>query len=170
MPITALLVTLAALADPLAPAREGQVQCYSPVPAQKLCSAIGSYEFAADGTISNLAMNRIQDDPPIVMFARSPVIVRDGKECSTHALRETDIEKIEVAGRPLDAATLALVRSQILAGLPDFMKGDQPLCSTYTAKPDGSLSATVEVGGVPHPELTSTVLWVKPSEGWSVVP
>ena len=168
--LTLSLLLLAATADPLAPARAGQVQCYDPVPAQKLCRAIGSYDFAADGTISNLAVTRIQDAPAIVMFARSPVVLKDDKECSAGALKETDIEKIEVNGQPLDAATLSIARGQIVAALPDFMKTGDALCSAYSPNPDGTMSATVDVGGVAHPELTATVRWVDPAEGWKVVP
>lgn len=167
---TALLLTLAAAADPLAPARQGQVQCYDPVPARKLCRAIGAYEFAADGSISNLATTRLQDAPVIIMFARSPVVVRDGKECSVEDLKATDIEKIEIDGQPLPAAALDAVRPQIIAGLPDVLKTGQPLCSTYPAQTDSPMSVTVEIGGVAHPELTATVLWVNPADGWTVVP
>jgi hypothetical protein len=168
--LTLSLLLLAAAADPLAPARAGQVQCYDPVPAQKLCRAMGSYAFAADGTISNLAVTRIQDSPAIVMFARSPVVLKGDKECSAGALKATDIERIEVDGQALDAATLAVARGQIVAALPDFMKTGEPLCSAYAHGADGALTATVDVGGVAHPELTATVRWVDPAEGWTVVP
>ncbi|QTC93013.1 hypothetical protein [Brevundimonas goettingensis] len=167
---TALLLTLAAASDPLAPARQGQVQCYDPLPAQKLCRAIGSYAFGADGTITSLAETRLQDSPVIVMFARSAVVIRDGKECSNGDLKEADIEKIEIDGQPLPAAALAQVRPQIIAGLPDFMKGGEPLCSAYAANADGTMTATADVGGVAHPELTATVMWVNPADGWKVVP
>lgn len=168
--LTLSLLLLASATDPLAPAHAGQVQCYDPLPAQKLCRAIGSYDFATDGTISNLAVTRIQDTPAIVMFARSPVVLKDDKECSASALKETDIEKIEVNGQPLDTATLAVARGQIVAALPDFMKTGEALCSAYTPHADGTMSATVDVGGVAHPELTATVRWVDPAEGWKVVP
>jgi hypothetical protein len=167
---TALLLTLAAASDPLAPARRGQVQCYDPVPAQKLCRAIGSYAFAPDGGIVSLAETRLQDSPVIVMFARNTVVIRDGKECSNGDLKESDIEKVEVNGQPVDAATLAVVRTQIVSSLPDFMKSGQPLCSTYPASADGPMTVTVEVGGVAHPELTATVQWVNPADGWKVTP
>jgi hypothetical protein len=166
---TALLLTLAA-SDPLAPARQGQVQCYDPDPARKTCRAIGSYTFAADGSISNLAMTRLQDAPVIVMFARSAVVIRDGKECSVGDLKAKDIGKIEIDGQPLPPAALAQVGPAIIAGLPDFMKSGQPLCSAYAANPDGTLTATADVGGVAHPELTATVQWVNPADGWTVTP
>ena len=170
MLITSLLLAAAALADPLAPARQGQVQCYDPQPAKKLCRAIGSYEFAADGSIVNLGQTRISEEPPIVMFARGPVVVRGGQECAEGGLREEMIERIEVAGQPLDAGTLAVARSQIVASLPDYMRSSGSLCSSYAAKPDGTLSATVDIDGVARPELTATVLWVRPDEDWTVVP
>lgn len=166
---TALLLTFAT-SDPLAPARQGQVQCYDPVPAQKLCRAIGSYAFGADGSITSLARTRLQDTPVIIMSARSKVVIRDGKECSVEDLKATDIEKIEIDGQPLPPPALEAVRPQIIAGLPDVLKSGQPLCSTYPARTDGPMTVTVEIGGVAHPELTATVQWVNPAEGWTVTP
>jgi hypothetical protein len=32
------------------------------------------------------------------------------------------------------------------------------------------MTATVDVGGVAHPELTATVQWVNPADGWTVTP
>ena len=168
--LTLSLLLFAAATDPLAPARGSHVQCYDPVPAQRLCRAIGSYAFAADGTISNLAVNRLQDSPTVVMFARSPVVIRGDRVCSVGALNGADIERIEVDGRPLDDATLVLARGQIMASLPDSMKTGQPLCSAYAPNPDGTVSATVYVGDVAHPELNATVMWVNPAQGWTVVP
>ncbi|GEM_PF-4486363 len=171
---TALLLTLAApaalAADPLAPVRQGMLQCYDPVPAQKLCRAIGAYEFGPDGSILNTAETRLQDSPAIIMFARSKVVLRDGKECSVEAVKPTDIDRIEIDGQPLPPDALETVRTQIVAGLPEILTGGQPLCSTYPAKADGPMQVTVEVGGVAHPELTSTVLWVRPADGWKVTP
>ncbi|NBW06794.1 MAG: hypothetical protein EBR82_02075 [Caulobacteraceae bacterium] len=166
---TALLLTLAA-SDPLAPARQGMVQCYDPDTARKLCRAMGFYEFGADGAILNRAETRLQDAPVIVMFAHSTVVIRDGKECSVEPIRPADIDRIEIDGQPLPTDALGPVRAQIVAGLPDMLKGDQPLCSTYPAKTDGPMQVTVDVGGVAHPELTSTVLWVRPADGWKVRP
>jgi hypothetical protein len=167
---TALLLTLAATADPLAPARQGLVECYDPVPAQKLCSAIGSYAFAADGSISNLATTRLQESPAIVMFARSAVIVTDGKVCSAGPLKAFDIERIEIDGQPVTAANLAAARNEIISGLPEIMKTGKPICTTSAANPDGTFSETVDIGGVAQPDLTATFQWVNPAEGWNVVP
>lgn len=167
---TALLLTLAAASDPLGPARQGMVQCYDPVPAQQLCRAIGAYEFKADGSVLNTAETRLQDSPAIVMFAHSEVVIRDGKECSLDAVKPTDIDRIEIEGQPLPADALETVRAQIVAELPEMLTSGQPLCSTYPAHTDGPMTVTVEIGGIAHPELTATVQWVNPADGWKVTP
>ena len=169
-----MLILFASLAfagqvDPLAPARDGLVQCYDPVPARKLCRAIGAYAFGADGSIVNTGTNRIQDELPVILISKNPVEVRDGKVCSIGPLTEDDIDRVEVAGRPLAGAALAQARAQIVAAFPPAMRTGS-LCSAYTTNPDGSLTTTVDIGGVAHPDVTSTLLWVEPGEGWTVTP
>lgn len=168
MMITLAALALAAQSDPLAPARDGMVQCYDPAPAEKRCRAMGSYEFLPDGTIMSLSANRLQDTPPVVMFARSAVALRDGKECTVRPFTAAEIEGVQVAGQPLPDAALAGVRDQIISALPAVMTSGAPMCSTYTANADGTLTATVDIEGVAHPEFTSTLRWVDPAEGWRI--
>lgn len=162
-------LALAGQVDPLAPARDGMVQCYDPIPARKLCRAIDAYAFNADGSIVNQGTNRIQDELPVILVSKNPVEVRDGKVCSIGPLTEDDIDRVEVAGRALDGAALAQARTQIVGAFPPAMRSGS-LCSAYAANADGSLTTTVDIGGVPHPDISSTIRWVDPRDGWTVTP
>lgn len=163
------VIALTAQTDPLAPARDGLVQCYDPAPAGKLCRAIGAYEFLPDGSIISDGMNRIENDLPVVLFARSRIEVRDGKICSIGPITAADIHRVDVAGQSLDGPALAQARAQIYGALPSAMRSGS-LCSAYTANPDGSLTTTVDIDGVHQSDMGSTVRWVRPGDGWTVIP
>ena len=47
----ALQAAAPAVADPLAPARIGDLQCYRPDPVRKTCRSLAGYAFAADGRL-----------------------------------------------------------------------------------------------------------------------
>lgn len=169
--MTLAVLATAALADPnpLAPARDGQVQCYTPDVERKTCRAIGSYRFEPDGRIINDAENMLSAEPLIILRARSEVYIRDNAECSSDVFDESHIQEIEVDGAVLEGEELASVRSLIADGMRESI-GPGEYCSTYHPKPDGSLRALVTVDGVPQPEAEDTVLWVRPEDGWRVAP
>ena len=43
-------------------------------------------------------------------------------------------------------------------------------CSTYRSREDGTHEALTTVGGEHRPDLTTTFLWVRLEDGWSVAP
>lgn len=171
-----ILMTLAALAtavpgdpNPLAPARDGQVQCYTPDVARKTCRAIGSYRFEPDGRIVNDAEVVLGSEPLVILRAAADVYVRDNAECSSDDFDESHIQSIEVDGAELEGEALASARSLIAQGMREAI-GPGEYCSTYHPKPDGSFRALVTVDGVPKPEAEDTVLWVRREDGWRVAP
>ncbi|KQW84040.1 hypothetical protein [Brevundimonas sp. Root1279] len=156
--------------DPLAPARDGMVQCYRPNAAAKTCNAIGSYRFGADGAITNDAVNLLNADPLIVMHATAKVYVRDGAECSMIVNDPTTITAVEFNGAPLAGEQLAAAQKGIVDSMIAGLGGEGEFCTTYHPNPDGTLRAAVTIDGVAKPEAESVVLWVNPADGWRVAP
>ncbi len=163
------LALSAASTDPLAPARDGQVQCYTPDIPRKTCRAIGSYRFEADGRIINEAENMLNEEPFVVMRARDEVYVRDRAVCATDAFQEGHIQSVEVDGATLEGANLTSVRSRLAASFREEI-GTGEYCSTYHAEADGSFRAIVTVDGVRRADSDDTVLWVRREDGWRVAP
>ena len=62
-------------ADVLAPARQGQLQCFEPNVTAKTCQSLGGYMFAANGVIDNVAWVLIMPQPVVIMRISSPVVV-----------------------------------------------------------------------------------------------
>src|SRR5580698_4644363 len=73
-------VLVAAPDDPLAPARVGELQCYTPDTVRKTCSALAGYTFG-NGGIDNQAEVLLSPKPIIVMKTVSPVWVRACSVC-----------------------------------------------------------------------------------------
>lgn len=171
-----ILTTFAALAalsltdpDPLAPARGGQVQCYSPDVEQKTCESIGTHRFEPDGRIISKGEIVINDDVRVVLVAQNEVYIRDGAECSSVPLSPDQILSIEIDGEALSGDELDTFSRGLVDALNDSL-GEGEFCSTYHPKPDGSMVVLSTVGGEPRPDLTSTARWVRREDGWRLQP
>lgn len=151
-------------ADPLAPARDGQKQCHSPDTARKTCAALAGYTFAADGTILNQAEVMLNPAPLIVMRDETPVVVRDGAVCGSLGGLENAVFTID--GQPADPAVADVLRGQVIAAYAQL--GTEG-CTRYAPQGKEWL-AEVVVDGQPRPDLNQVVIWVSPSEGYSVRP
>ena len=168
MILAALAIAAPAAQDPLAPARDGRVQCYSPDVERQVCRAIGAYRFEADGRIFNDAENMLDTEPLTILRASYEVYVKDNAECVTGGLLARYIQSIEVDGGALDAEALASRASAIEAYWLSTI-GPGEYCSTYHPQPDGSLRAVVTVDGRLR-ESDNTILWVRREDGWRVAP
>lgn len=159
-----ILMTLVAalIADPLAPAREGQLQCHSPDVARKTCAALAGYTFPKEGLILNQAETLLNPSPAIIMRVESPVQVRGGAICGDMSGVEGATFTIE--GQPAEESTTALLRGQVETA---FAQIGREGCTTYTPQGDGLL-AEVTVDGKSRPDLNQPVIWVSPADGYSI--
>ncbi|MBA3048872.1 MAG: hypothetical protein KKG54_09850 [Alphaproteobacteria bacterium] len=151
-------------ADPLVPARDGQLQCHSPDTARKTCTALAGYTFAADGTIANQAEVMLSSAPVIIMRDVAPVVVRDGAVCGPMTGFEDAVFTVD--GQPAGPATAQMIRVQVTAA---FAQLGTEGCTTYSPQGEGWLAEAV-IDGQPRPDLNQLLIWVSPSEGYSVRP
>lgn len=169
MILAALAIAAPADPNPLALARDGQVQCYTPDVERRVCRAIGAYRFEADGRIINDAENMLSTDPRIILRASSEVYIKGHAVCGSEAFEARHIQRIEVDGVPLEGERFAAARSVIAESMREAI-GSGEYCSTYYPKPDGSLLALVTVDGAPRDDAEDTVRWVRLEDGWRVAP
>lgn len=163
----ALFVAPAAHAqsEPLARARQGQVQCFEPDAANKTCAAIASYAFAADGTISNTSDVLIFPEPAIVMHITSPVTQRDGAVCGPIRQADIDTAQFSIDGQAASDENAQTIRGQMRDQLASMIGVE--VCSRFV--PDGNgFRAVATAGGRPQPD--QRVVWVSPSDGYRVAP
>ncbi len=155
----------AAMADPLAPARIGDLQCYRPDPVRKTCRSMAGYAFAADGKILNRAEVLLQDAPPVTMTTVTPVTVKDGAVCGP--ISGIDKAQIAFRGRRIPEADAVPIRAQIQQSMADVL--GQEVCTTYRRSGDWWI-AEVKLNGVARPDMGDTLMWVPASAGYSVQP
>ncbi len=169
MLVALLSLTLAGPAeiDPLAPARQGMAQCYTPNKAARTCRALATYEFHADGTITNYAEVLLNPVPLIVMRAEAPVYIKDGAECGVAS--DDDIQEFLLDGAPVPPALRQQLRDAIMAERAEHVPEGE-YCTVYKPNGDGTLTGVVTIDGQPYPDGEDTVLWVNPAEGWKVAP
>jgi len=161
----ALQAAAPAAADPLAPARIGDLQCYGADPVRKTCRAMGGYSFAADGQILNKAEVVLQDAPLVTMTTVSPVTVKDGAVCGP--LSGVDKAQIAVRGRRLPEADAAPIRARLLESMAPML--GKEVCTTYRRSGEWWI-AEVTMDGLARQDMNDTLLWVPPSAGYTVQP
>jgi hypothetical protein len=155
-------------ADPLAPARAGMLQCYGPDAAKKSCTALAGY--ARNGTgFTNRAEVRLSLDanPLITLTTTTQVRIERGMICGKVA--QADLDSAEP--RLNHVAMEGEQRAQVLKGVSAAYTGagilGHEVCTRYVPEGD-TLSAQVQVDGVPRPQFTQRVRWVKADEGYTV--
>ncbi|EGF90535.1 hypothetical protein ABI_35580 [Asticcacaulis biprosthecium C19] len=152
--------------DPLTPVQYGQVQCFSPDAATKTCNSIARFTPNGDG-YTNTATILLSSRPAMTITTTTQVHVRDGAVCGI--LRNEDVEaaKVKVDGRDLPPEEAMLVVAVVSDVVNDYV--GQEVCTTYVAA-DSGLTAKATIQGSPQPELDQPMIWVSPSEGYTVAP
>lgn len=152
---------------PLAPARAGRLQCYTPDTQRKTCAAIVSYAWAADGTITSTGEVLLSQNPTATMKATTPVVVRDGAVCGTNSVEALKAAEITFEGRPATPEMTEKVRAAMVAHFPEI---GREVCTRYVAGAGGELTTSVSVDGASRPDLTTRAIWIGPDEGYQVRP
>lgn len=160
--VSLYLLSVSLLGDPLAPARAGQLQCYTPDESRRTCRSIASYNFRADGVVHNQAVVLLE--PNLIMKVSTLVDVRDGAVCGH--LDGIDAAEFIVEGHPADAQQTFRLR-KLLAATYGFAAGRE-YCTQYTPEGEGYRTA-LTVDGVPMPQ-SRYVIWVDPADGYRVAP
>jgi len=153
------------VADPLAPARIGDLQCYGADPVRRTCRAMAGYTFGTGGQILNQAEVVLQASPVVTMRTVSPVMVRDGAICGP--LSGIDKAQISVRGRRMTEEDAAPVRAQVAASMANIL--GKEVCTTYRRSGDWWI-AEVTMDGLARQDMNDTLIWVPASAGYTVQP
>ena len=161
--------SVAALAadDPLAEAHQGKLQCYLQDAARKTCRAIARYDFGADGKIQNPALVLVMAQPITIMAVTSEVQEKGEAVCGVAHGEDLDRARLAAAGRQLTPEETQAIKTQIKSAMAARL--DKEICTTYIPRGD-QLMAQVTVNGAPAPELSASVIWVRPEDGYIVGP
>jgi hypothetical protein len=164
--LVAAAVLGAAPADPIAPAKQGLVQCYAPDPAKKTCRSMGAYTVQQDGTIQNAATTLISPNPLIVMRTLAPVQVKSGAICGTIQQVDLDGATFTYEGKPLEGDGAVKLKAALGSAMTPLLGHE--VCTAYTANGD-MLTGEVSLDGERKPDMDQKVLWVSPTD-YTVAP
>jgi len=163
--IAAAAPAVAADADPLAPGRVGKAQCFTPNLEAKTCRQIVTFTFGPAGSIETRASTAMNDN--LVMHHGGAVTIKAGAVCRRMAAQDLDRATFSLGGKPASAADTDALRAQVKKEYADMM--GKELCTSY--KRAGRLfAASMTVDGVPQTDVSDTVLWVNPKDGYRLVP
>ncbi len=152
--------------DPLTPAASGQVQCYAPTD-RKTCTSIGTYTANGDGTFANGASILLNKQPVVIMQSTTPVTIKAGAVCGTITRDNIAKAGLTVNGQALPPEKAGPVLEQIAGALGSVI--DHEICTTYV--PDGAgFTAKSVMDGKAQPNQDQKVIWVSPSDGYTVAP
>ncbi|WP_423602910.1 hypothetical protein [Sphingomonas sp. MS122] len=163
--ILALLQATAApdAADPLAPAREGKLQCTLPDPVKKSCMALSRYVPDGDRRYLNITRSLMGKKPEMILEFKSPTVIEGNAACGIMARSEMDEAIIYVDGIEAPVEVRKPITDSLLAQVEGHL--GKKACQRIRRDGDG-LVQEVEIDGQPTPENTMRVSWVDPTEGY----
>lgn len=158
----------AAYAAPLTPAATGQIQCYVPDTAKKTCASMAYYVARDDGSFDNRAVVLINKAPAVTLDTTTRVTIKNGAVCG--ALRAEDIAagKVTAGGRTMTADEASPVLNSITQALTPVIGHE--ICTAFVPDASGKLTAQATMDGQRQAEQDQPVLWVSPSDGYTVAP
>jgi hypothetical protein len=156
---------LAADADPLAPGRAGQAQCFTPDEKAKTCRQIVTFTFGLGGVIETHASTAMNDN--LVMHHGGPVTIRNGAVCRRLATDDLERATFSLGGKSASPADTEALRAEIKKEYAGLI--GKELCTSY--RPAGRLvAASLTIDGVSQTDVADTVLWVNSKDGYKLVP
>ncbi len=158
----------AAYAAPLTPAAQGQIQCYVPDTAKKTCMSLAYYVARDDGGFDNRSVVLLNKSPVVTLDTTTRVTLKDGAVCG--AIRAEDIAagKVTVGDHLMTPEEASPVLNSITQGLSGIIGHE--ICTVYVPDASGKLVAQASMDGKRQPEQDQPVLWISPSDGYTVAP
>lgn len=151
--------------DPLAPARAGKVQCIGPNREKKTCLGMASFKPGAGNAFESTVAVLVSPNPLIVMETHAKGTIEAGSTCNIIRAEDYAASTFTMNGAPMDESLAAGVRSQVATMIAP-MAGKKG-CSRE--RPEGDmLVSEVTVDGVAKPEMTQKVIWISPTDGYTL--
>ena len=159
--------TTSTLSPPLAQARTGQLQCYGPNVEKRTCQSLAGYATSASGAIENTATVLVSVTPAVTMQTVTQVAIKAEQVCGDVTEQDIATATFTLDGDPATPAQSARLRKMMVAAMSRFL--DREVCTSYV--PEGeAFIATATVDGAPDPRFNQRVIWVSPSDGYTIGP
>lgn len=154
------------VADPLAPARAGKIQCHDPDPAARACRIMTWFEPRADGGVAVRQLTVLPNAPTLAAEARFRVTREGDGLCGT--VDDSYMASFRIVGSrapyaPVNDKRLSLLYREALVETMWKRK----ICSYEFSRADDAMQQEIgTVDGQFAGELMSQYLWIDPGAGW----
>lgn len=164
-----MAIAAATAGNPLIPAQAGELQCYSPNTEKKTCRSLATYKEDESGGYANTAVVLLSNSRAITLETITEVKLIDGAVCGKILAEDILRGTIKADGNSMPAERVASVLDQVAKAMAERSLTGHEICTRYETTSE-RLTAKASIDGVYHPELDQPVVWVKPTDGYTVAP
>jgi hypothetical protein len=162
----AIALAAAAVAEQMAPAQKGMLQCQMPDMLFKTCASLT--KVVASGPEAYRLETSLLVNPtgPVVATVTSNVAVQGNAICDKNDPADIDAAAVMIGGKPAPAAEAARHIATLKRTLATFAR--KTVCTEVVAGEGGTLKVQGRVNGTRIPLLDYDMIWVNPADGWTV--
>lgn len=165
--LAALAPPAGAIDNPLALARNGNVQCYEPNDEKKTCRTIASYRALDERSYMSIVTVLVSPEGSLTLQTASQVEVKNGAICGVVRAEDIASGRLQLAGQTLTGEHATSLMAQIQNALKGLV--DKEVCTSFVKTPAGLVSKET-VNGVYRADADAPVKWIGPDEGYTVAP
>lgn len=162
------LVFAASVAEQMAPAKQGMLQCQSPISSMKTCDSLSKVSQVGPDRYRFESEIMLDADGPVLATERNTTTVHGTKVCEPVRLAEINNWTFKVAGAPAGPAQVARFRAVLKQRLAPL--SGQTLCTAIVPDEEGMYTVQAFMGGRRVEALDYSMKWVSPNDGWKVAP
>lgn len=167
--VGAMIATAAAMAapaqNPLARAEAGQVQCYRPDVTRKTCQSIASYIRTGETTYDNRTIVAVSNDA--TLETHTPAVRRGDAVCSYIRAEDMMAGILRLHGAVVLPNAAKPVLEKIAKSVAPF--AGKEICTRYEPSA-ADFTAKVSIARTYRPDQDVEILWIGPSDGYTVTP
>jgi hypothetical protein len=168
-----ILVLAAVAADvssnPLEPAARGQLECSIPDLRRKTCAALTTYLPGRGGEYTAIGKMLLADKPRLTLEITLSVRLVAGTICGRMSIADLELAKVTAPDRTFRVKEAA----PLLAELTDMYEHmgmlDKEICATHHVNGQDIVEKS-SVDGLARPDLVQRIRWVKPEDGFRLIP
>ena len=162
----AFLLAATSVAEQMAPAREGKLQCQMPDMLFKTCASLTKVAVRDAATYRLETSLLVNPQGPVVATVQSDVRVQGEEICDKNDPADVAAATVTVDGKAPPPAVAARHVATLQKSLATFSR--KLVCTRIVAGEEGRLKVEGRVSGIRIPALDYDMIWVGPADGWTV--
>jgi len=162
----AVLLAAASVAEQMAPAQKGMLQCQMPDMLFKTCASLTKVVVSGPEAYRLETSLLVNPVGPVVATVSSNLTVQGNAICDKNDPADIDAATVAIGGKPAPAAAAARHIATLKRTLATFSR--KTVCTEVTIGEAGTLKVQGSVNGTRIPALDYDMIWVAPADGWTV--